>query len=58
MDRDAIIRRLSQHEAEFRELGIESLSLFGSAARGESSENSDIDLAVKLGHARLPKGFR
>ena len=58
MDRDAIVGTLRQHEAEFRELGVESLSLFGSAARGESTQDSDVDLAVKLDHARMPSGFR
>ncbi len=57
MDRDAIIARLRQHEAEFRQLGVESLSLFGSAARGENTEQSDVDLAVKLDHKRMPTGF-
>ncbi len=57
MDRDAIIGTLRQHEAEFRALGVESLSLFGSVARRESTENSDVDLAVKLDHARMPRGF-
>ncbi len=58
MNRDAIIARLRQHEAEFRQLGVESLSLFGSAARDENTEHSDVDLAVKLDHRRMPTGFR
>ncbi len=57
MDRDAIIARLRQHEAEFRQLGVESLSLFGSSARGENTAQSDVDLAVKLDHSRMPTGF-
>jgi len=57
LDRDAIIGRLRQHEAEFRKLGVESLSLFGSFARGESTESSDVDLAVKLDHSRMPRGL-
>ena len=58
MDKDAIIARLRQHEAEFRQLGVESLSLFGSTARGENTERSDVDLAVKLDRKRMPTGFR
>ena len=57
MDRDAIIASLRQHEAELRRLGVESLSLFGSTARGENTAQSDIDLAVKLDHKRMPSGF-
>ncbi len=57
MNRDEIIARLRQREAEFRQLGVESLSLFGSAARGENTEQSDVDLAVRLDHKRMPTGF-
>ena len=57
MEKNAIVSRLRQHEADFRQLGVESLSLFGSAARGENTEQSDVDLAVKLDHKRMPTGF-
>jgi predicted nucleotidyltransferase len=58
MDRDTIIARLRAHEREFRQLGVTSLSLFGSSARRENIENSDVDVAVKLNRAVMPKGFR
>jgi hypothetical protein len=57
MNRDAIIARLRRDEAELRRLGVESLSLFGSVARGENTERSDVDLAVTLDHGRMPAGF-
>jgi predicted nucleotidyltransferase len=57
VDKDAIIATLRRREAEFRRLGVESLSLFGSAARGDCSDESDVDLAVKLDHGRMPAGF-
>jgi uncharacterized protein len=57
MDKDSIISNLKLREAEFRQLGVKSLSLFGSVARGENTAQSDIDLAVKLDHARMPPGF-
>ncbi|HJU17639.1 MAG TPA: nucleotidyltransferase family protein [Stellaceae bacterium] len=44
MQRDAVIAKLKQHEAELRELGIKRLYLFGSTARGEGREDSDVDL--------------
>ena len=44
MDRHEAIARLKQHEAEFRQLGIEHLYLFGSTARGEARPDSDVDL--------------
>jgi len=44
MQRDAAINTLKAHEAELKRLGVEHLYLFGSTARGEARENSDIDL--------------
>jgi len=44
MERDAVITRLQEHEAELRQLGVEHLYLFGSSARGEAREDSDVDL--------------
>ena len=58
MDRDTIIARLKACEAEFRQLGVESLSLFGSSARRENTGLSDVDVAVKLNRSAMPKGFR
>ncbi len=55
MDRASVIAELRRHEAELRELGIVRLSLFGSTARGEASERSDVDLAAEL--APGPRGF-
>jgi len=44
MDRTAAIATLKEHEAELKQLGVEHLYLFGSTARGEASEDSDVDL--------------
>jgi predicted nucleotidyltransferase len=44
MDAGTIKAILLPHEAELREQGIASLSVFGSVARGEATEQSDIDL--------------
>jgi len=44
MKRDEIIARLRQHEADLKRLGVEHLYLFGSMARGDATEDSDIDL--------------
>lgn len=41
---DEAISRLKRHEPGFKRLGIEHLYLFGSTARGEARENSDVDL--------------
>jgi len=44
MKRDSVIALLRAHEAEFRRLGVERLFLFGSTARDEAREDSDVDL--------------
>jgi len=44
MDRIAAIAKLKEHEAELKRLGVEHLYLFGSTARGEAREDSDVDL--------------
>jgi|ERR1700733_14339471 uncharacterized protein len=44
MNRDEVIRRLRQHEADLKRLGVEHLYLFGSTARGEALDDSDVDL--------------
>lgn len=55
MNRDAALAIIKRHQAELEELGVLSLSLFGSAARNEATDDSDIDVAVRL--AEGPHGF-
>ena len=44
MKRDVALARLKFYEHRLRERGISALYLFGSTARDESSESSDLDL--------------
>src|SRR5207253_543680 len=44
MKRDEAISRLQQHEADLKRLGVERLYMFGSTARGEAKDDSDVDL--------------
>src|SRR5271166_2271947 len=53
MLRDEAIRKLREHEAELRRLGVEHLYLFGSTARGEAGENSDVDLFFDYERGKL-----
>lgn len=46
MNRDQVIQRLIGARAELAGLGVRSLDLFGSVARGEASPDSDVDLLV------------
>jgi predicted nucleotidyltransferase len=44
MKRGEAIGRLKAHEAELKRLGVERLYLFGSTARDDATESSDVDL--------------
>lgn len=44
MTRDEALERLKAHEAELKRLGVLGLYLFGSTARDEAREDSDVDL--------------
>jgi predicted nucleotidyltransferase len=44
MERAVAIARLKQHEGEFKKLGVNHLYLFGSTARDEARDDSDVDL--------------
>jgi predicted nucleotidyltransferase len=57
VNRDEIIAALRAHEPELRAAGAESLSLVGSAARGDEQETSDIDVLVRLKPDPTRKGF-
>ncbi len=57
MDKDAVIAKLREHEAELRAAGAEHLSLFGSVARGDATSDSDLDVLVKLSEPVIQSGF-
>jgi predicted nucleotidyltransferase len=52
MDREQVIAALRAHQRELKSAGIVGLSLFGSVARGEASEQSDIDLMGDFDRAK------
>jgi len=57
MDRDQALAILRAHEAELRAAGVESLSLFGSVARGDATTDSDVDVVVRLSPEVSQGGF-
>src|SRR5580704_13065700 len=57
MKRDEIIAKLRAHEPDLRAAGVRSLALFGSAARGEQRDDSDIDVVVQLTEEAAQEGF-
>ena len=48
MNREEIRQTIADHKKELNAFGVRSLSLFGSSARGEAAEQSDIDLLVEF----------
>ncbi len=44
MRRDEVLAKLRAYETELRAAGVEALYLFGSVARDEAIEGSDVDL--------------
>ncbi len=48
MDRNTIIATLKAREADLRQRGVRHIALFGSAARGDTTDASDIDILVDL----------
>ena len=51
--RAEVVRLLAEHREELAELGVISLSVFGSVARDEAGPESDVDLLVTI---RRPMG--
>ncbi|MBT1071758.1 nucleotidyltransferase family protein [Pelotalea chapellei] len=49
MTRDQILNFLKQHRQEMTErFGVTKIGLFGSYARGDAREDSDIDVVIEL----------
>jgi predicted nucleotidyltransferase len=54
IDRDRAVSLLKLHEREFHDAGIGALYLFGSVARDQAREISDVDIFFDLDR---PQGF-
>jgi uncharacterized protein len=44
----AVISRIRRHRAQLTKLGVKSVSIFGSFARGEERPDSDVDILVEF----------
>jgi len=49
-EREAVLAKLEGHREDLSRLGVKSLALFGSTARGEGRPDSDVDLFVEFDH--------
>ncbi len=52
MDKGRVIETLRVHRDELRDAGVVHLSIFGSVARGEASEKSDVDLMADFDRSK------
>ncbi len=48
LNASAVIERVQTHSAALRRLGVQRLALFGSVARGDARDTSDLDFLVEL----------
>ena len=55
--RSELLSLLRSHEAELRARGVETITLFGSLARDEATNSSDVDLAFRPGGGFSAGGF-
>ena len=53
MTRDEILRKLEENRETIRGFGVRRLGIFGSYARDEQKETSDMDFLVEFGDATL-----
>lgn len=53
MQRDDIVNRLRADADRIKRLGVTSLYLFGSFARGEGRQESDVDVLVDYDHGQF-----
>ena len=56
MTKKIILNYLNQHKSEYKEkFGIEKIGLFGSYARDEATDKSDIDIVIEMNPKNLQK---
>jgi uncharacterized protein len=57
MERGRVLSIIREHTDELRAAGVLRLSLFGSVARDEATEESDVDVVVRLEDSIMKSGF-
>ena len=48
MSKEEIVQKLTVHQSELKELLVKKIYIFGSHARGQAGEKSDLDLIVEF----------
>jgi len=57
LSRDRVIQLLRERRAEMDRFGVRSIDLFGSVARDEATETSDVDVLVDFGPEPTFRGY-
>jgi len=55
--RSGFLALLRAHQAELRAAGVEAVTIFGSVARDDAHEKSDVDMAIRAGSDFSTGGF-
>ncbi len=55
VDKEEVIRLIKENYEEIKKFGVKKIGIFGSVARGEAREDSDVDILVVLSE---PIGLR
>ena len=58
LTREAIIKKLKEHEEILKKYGVKRIGLFGSYIRGEQKKDSDIDLVIEFDREKFGKDFK
>ena len=48
MSKDEVLRILTEHRKEIEDMGVQSIAIFGSTARDEARDDSDVDVLVEF----------
>lgn len=48
LNQDHVLQQIALHRSELEQMGVTSLRLFGSVARNEATEESDLDFLVEF----------
>ena len=57
MERNLVLEMLRVHRADLNALGVKSLAVFGSVARGEARPESDVDILVDFHQSATFDGY-
>lgn len=57
MNKNEILKKLKENKNIFEEYGVEKIGLFGSYAFGKETNESDIDILIKLKKEKMYKNY-